>query len=137
MQACLYLDPSLGPYFLLSNYKTIPQSSPTWGRVIKTLACCDPPLPGKEIKLFFFSFTQNSVSAFQFSTRRQRLNSGNSYLQKREKQLINSLLGLQPLPPLPDFHAFLTLNCARSSQEPRSNSPQALDHQASRQRPNL
>ena len=31
-----------------------------------------PPLPGKAIKLFLFSFTQNSVSAFLFGTGAQR-----------------------------------------------------------------
>ena len=37
--------------------------------VFKTLACCDPPLPDKAKKNYFFSFAQNSVSASLFSTR--------------------------------------------------------------------
>ena len=41
------------------------------GTAIKALACCGPHLPGKAIKVIFFSFTQNSVSVFQFSISRQ------------------------------------------------------------------
>ena len=46
------------------------------GTLFRALAYCDPPLPGKAIKLFF-SFTQNSVSTFLFGTSRQRPSCGN------------------------------------------------------------
>ena len=43
----------LWPHFLLPNYKTTSQFLPKWGRVFRALACCNPPLPGKALKLFF------------------------------------------------------------------------------------
>lgn len=76
------LIPIWKPVFLLFAIKLLPILS-NWGggegTVFKALTCCDPPLPGKAIKLFFFpSFTPNSVSAFQFGTGRQRRNCGGS-----------------------------------------------------------
>ena len=69
MQACFYPDPYLQPYFSLPKlWNHLPISPGGRGTVFKTLACCDPPLCGKAIKLFFSSFTQNSVSTFLFCT---------------------------------------------------------------------
>ena len=54
-------------------YKTSNSFQWHWeGTVFRVLACCDPPLPGKAIKLFFFSFTQNSVSEFLLGNGGQR-----------------------------------------------------------------
>ena len=73
-------DSYLKTYFCPFYYK-IPSNSFQWGAdtVFRALACCDLPLPGKAIKVFFFSFPQNSVSAFQFDTSRQRLNFSNKH----------------------------------------------------------
>ena len=57
----------MAPFFTPRIIKP-PLSVPKGGTVFEALACCDPPLPGKAIKLFFFSFAQNSVSAFLFGT---------------------------------------------------------------------
>ena len=69
-----YLKTYFSPFFY---YKNSSQFFLKGGTVFRALACYDPLLPGKAIKLFLFSFTQNFASAFQFGTSRQRPNSGN------------------------------------------------------------
>ena len=64
LQARIYPDPYLWPCFPLPNYKTIFSSLPKEGTAFRALACCDPPLPGKAVELFFPSFGPNSVSPF-------------------------------------------------------------------------
>ena len=62
-------DSYLKPCFLLLDHKTPCNSSPMEGTVLSLLW---PLLPGEAIKAIFFSFTQNSVSAFLFGSGGQR-----------------------------------------------------------------
>ena len=50
------LIPIWKPVFLLFTIKFLAVlcKKGEWGTVFRALACCDPPLPGKAIKLFFF-----------------------------------------------------------------------------------
>ena len=75
------------PVFLLLEYKTPCSSSPKEGTVFKTFACCGLFCLAKQQKLFFFSFSQNSVSMFLFSTGGQRPSSGNT---TRDTKMIKS-----------------------------------------------
>ena len=78
MQACLYPDPYLWPYFSLSNYKTTFLFLLRGGTLaFKALACCNPPFPGKAIKLFFLLHPKLCLW-FLFSTGEQRLSSSST-----------------------------------------------------------
>ena len=70
MQACIYTDPYLLPYFPLSNSKTLSYSLPNEGIVFRVLACCGLPFLDKAIKAIPFYFAQ---TVFLFIASEQRL----------------------------------------------------------------
>ena len=96
----VYLPPNLlltETCFSPFNYKTSCDTSQEGGTVFKELACCDPPSPGKTIKLFFFSFTGNflCVSIRHWQTEGQILTRG---CRDREKLSRNNGAALGQFP---------------------------------------
>ena len=77
------------PVLLLFTIKLLSILSKGRSTVLRALACCDPPLPGKAIKVFFSLLPSTLSFHFYLATSRQRPNPGNIFIKKLHEVLLN------------------------------------------------
>ena len=65
-------------FFFVFFLPKLPTILPKGGHSLQGISLLWPPLPGKALKVIFFSFIQNSVTTFLFGTRWKRLSFDNS-----------------------------------------------------------